>query len=91
MPAEIQAVRVGPWQLVAWPGEVFAEFALKVRRLYSNAYIITLANGELQGYLVTDDAARNQTYEAANAVFASPAAGNALVAATLELLHTSAG
>ncbi|MCH2115719.1 MAG: neutral/alkaline non-lysosomal ceramidase N-terminal domain-containing protein [Pirellulales bacterium] len=89
MPAEIQAIGIGPWTFVGWPGEVFVEFALEVRKHYPNAFIITLANGDLQGYLVTADAVKNKTYEAGNAVFASPDSGELLVANTLELLKDS--
>ena len=28
MPAEIQLICIGPWSFVAWPGEIFVEFAL---------------------------------------------------------------
>ncbi len=90
LPAEIGLVRVGPWYFVTWPGEVFAEFALQVRKHFPNAHVITLANGELQGYLATAEAVRDGTYEAANSIFASPAAGDALVNATLELIESHA-
>ena len=76
----------GGWSLVAWPGEVFVEFALRIREQYPNAFVITLANGELQGYLVTAEAVEQNCYEAGNAIFASPAAAEKLVDATLALL-----
>jgi hypothetical protein len=76
----------GGWSLVAWPGEVFVEFALQLRQLYPDAFVITLANGELQGYLVTAEAVEQNCYEAGNAIFASPAAAEKLVDATLGLL-----
>jgi neutral ceramidase len=83
MPAEIQALRVGPWRFVGWPGEVFVEYSLAVKAQAPDTYIISLANGELQGYITTAEAAQEGGYEASNAVFA-PEAGWALVRATLD-------
>ena len=53
--------------------------------------MISLANGELQGYLVTEEAVRQRHYEATNALFASPEAGNRLVSVTLGLLEGRRG
>jgi hypothetical protein len=87
LPAEIQVVEIGPWLFVGWPGEVFAEFAIDLRQTHLNARVITLANGELQGYLVTEEAVRNRAYEASNSVFASPKSGEILLAETRGLLE----
>ncbi len=89
MPAEIQAIRINSRQFVAWPGEIFIEFALELRQMFPGAVVITLANGELQGYLVTEEAVVRSWYESANAIFDSPQAGNRLVAATHALLTDS--
>jgi len=89
MPAEIQVLRIGPWRFVGWPGEVFVEFALELRTQFSDAYVITLANGELQGYLVTEEAVAEGGYEASNALFKSPDGGAMLVAATKEIIRRS--
>ena len=86
MPAEIMVMHIGPWSFVGWPGETFVEFALEVKSLHPNCHVISLANGELQGYLVTEEAVRQGGYEASNALFASPEAGMLLVKKTLELL-----
>lgn len=86
LPVEVQVVRIGDTPFVCWPGEVFVEFALAVRERYPAAQVITLANGDLQGYLVTQAAVDEGAYEAGNAIFASPEGGNILVEATLELL-----
>jgi hypothetical protein len=88
MPVEIQAIRLGRWTFVGWQGEVFVEFGLQVRQSHPDAYIISLANGELQGYLVTADAVAEHGYEASNALFRSPDSGNLLVQRTLDLLRT---
>jgi neutral ceramidase len=87
MPAEIQLMRVGPRFFVGWPGEEFVEFALKVKAQYPNCCVISMANGELQGYLVTEEATRRRWYEGMNSLFSSPEAGMALVNVTLELLR----
>ncbi len=58
----------------------------EVKAPHPNCYVISLANGELQGYLVTEEAVRERWYEAMNSLFASPEAGMALVGTTLELL-----
>jgi len=87
MPAEIQVIVVGPWRFVGWPGEVFVDYGLAIKRRHADAYVISLANGELQGYIVTVEAAREGGYEASNAVFA-PQSGEALVEKTTRLLQS---
>lgn len=86
LPAEIQVVRIGPRCFVAWPGEVFIEFSLELQRRYPDAVLITLANGELQGYLVTAEAVAKSWYESGNAIFASPDSANQMLEASYELL-----
>jgi hypothetical protein len=86
MPAEITLMRIGSWSFVGWPGEAFVEFSLQVKAMHRNCYIISLANSQLEGYLVTEEAVRQGFYEALNALFASPQAGLAMVEATHELL-----
>ena len=86
MPAEIQALRVGPWTFVGWPGEVFVEHTLMLKALAPDTFVISLANGELQGYIATEEAAAEGGYEATNALFA-PASGSLLVKETLQLLR----
>jgi len=86
LPAEVQVIDIGPWTFVGWPGEVFVEFALQVRKQHPNAFVITLANGETQGYLVTQQAVDNNWYEATNAIFQSPQSPQALVDQTMKML-----
>ena len=86
LPAEIQVIKIGDWAFVGWQGEIFIEYALEVKRHRPNTFIISMANGELQGYIVTEDAAREGGYEASNALFDYPA-GNIFVQKTLELLR----
>ena len=87
-PAEIQVIEVGPWKFVHWPGEFFVEYALEVKAAVPQAFVVTLANGELQGYIVTPEAVARGVYEAGNAVFAA-ANGRRVVAATLDLLRAT--
>jgi neutral ceramidase len=86
MPAEIQAIAIGPWVFVGWAGEVFIEFALEVIRACPQAFLIAYANGETDGYLVTAEAAAEGGYEAASGIFISPESGERLVKRTLECL-----
>jgi hypothetical protein len=88
LPAEVQVISLGKWNFVAWPGEMFVEFGLEVKaRGPENTFVISYANGELQGYLVTAEAATEGGYESQNAIFASPQSGEMLVQKTLELLQ----
>jgi len=87
LPAEVQVISVGPWNFVALPGELFIEFALEIEANSPNTHVITLANGELQGYLVTEEALREGGYEASNALFKSPDSGRKLVQVASELLN----
>ena len=84
-PAEVQVIAIGPWKFVTWPGEFFVEYALEVKARSPQTFVITLANGELQGYIVTPAAVAIGSYEAGNALF-SPANGRRVVDATLALV-----
>jgi hypothetical protein len=90
MPAEVQLIRVGPWAFVGWPGEVFVEHALALKAHAPDTFVISLANGELQGYIATEAAVAEGGYETTNALFA-PAAGRVLVEASLALLGDTTG
>lgn len=85
LPAEVQVVTVGPWAFAAWPGELFVEYGLAAKRERPGLYVISLANGELQGYIATEQAVAEGGYEATNCLFA-PAAGQLFVDETLRLL-----
>jgi hypothetical protein len=89
LPAEVQVFRVGPWAFVGWPGECFVEYALEVKARDPSAFIISLANGEFQGYIVTEEAAAEGGYEASNALFDGPRSGRLLVETALKLLAKS--
>lgn len=85
-PAEIQVIRVGPWCFVGWPGEFFVEYGLALKtRAAEGTFLVTLANGELQGYIATPKAVEAGLYEATNAVF-DAGNGERFVERTLELI-----
>ena len=85
-PIEVQAVRIGDGYLAGLPGELFAEYALEIKRRFAGrVFAVSLVNGELQGYIVTPQAAAEGCYESLTSLF-RPEAGIVLVAATLEAL-----
>jgi hypothetical protein len=84
--AEVQVFRLGDLFIAAWPGEQFVEYGLELKqRAGVRAFVISLANGELQGYIVTPQAAAAGGYEAAFALF-KPQAGECLLQAALNLI-----
>lgn len=85
LPAEIQVFGIGPWTFVGWQGEVFVEFALEVKARHPDTFVISLANGDLGGYVVTPESARQGCYEAFNTLL-DPQAGRLLVQETLDML-----
>ncbi len=85
LPGEVQILKVGRWSFVGWPGELFVEYALAVKDRCQDTFVISLANGELQGYIVTEEAAQEGGYEASNSLF-SPQSGKILADTTLRML-----
>ena len=85
--AAIQVVRIGDRILAGWPCEIFTEYALALKaRAPMKAHAICLANGELQGYIVTPEAMQAGGYEAANSLFL-PETGEQLVTKSVELIE----
>ncbi|MCD4770155.1 MAG: neutral/alkaline non-lysosomal ceramidase N-terminal domain-containing protein [Bacteroidales bacterium] len=85
LPAEIQVIGIGPWTFIGWQGEIFVEYSLKIKEKCKHVFIVSLANGDLQGYIVTPEAAGKGGYEASNSIF-DHESGAILVAETLQLL-----
>ncbi len=84
--AEVQVFRIGNCSVVGLPGEQFVEYALQVKReAPARTFVVSLANGELQGYIVTPETGRQPSYEAAFALFA-PESGRRLVDAAIHLV-----
>ena len=86
MPAEVQVFSIGEWRFVAWPGEVFIEYGLNVKERLPNTFVISLANGTLQGYISTPEAIAAGGYEAFSGIFA-PESGQMLADKTLEIIN----
>ncbi len=85
VPSDLQLLRIGDVDLVGLPGECFTEYALEIkRRATRRTFVISLTNGDLQGYIVTPEAVTAGGYEATNAVFAAES-GKVLVTAALEM------
>ena len=89
LPAEIQIIRIGHYFFAAWPGEIFIEYALALKKSFRNIFLITLANGELQGYVATKDAEEKGLYEASNSIF-DYSSGEILVDETIKLINAQA-
>ena len=81
---------MGPWAYAAWPGELFVEYGLAAKRGRPGLSVISLANGELQGYVATEQAVAEGGYESTNCLFA-PRAGQLFVEETLRLLERLSG
>jgi hypothetical protein len=87
--AEVQVFGIDQLSIVAWPGEQFVEYGLDLkRRAGRRAFVISLANGELQGYIVTPEAAEAGSYESSFSLF-QPQAGECLIAKSLCLMEES--
>jgi hypothetical protein len=89
-PIEVQAVRIGDGFLVGLPGELFVEYALEIKhRSRQRVFVVSLVNGELQGYVVTPEAAAQGCYESLTALF-RPESGRLLVEAALDAVASLA-
>ena len=84
LPAEIQIIKIGDYSFVGWQGEIFIEFGLEVKNKISNSFVISCANGEMQGYIVTKEASEEGGYEASNALF-DHTSGKTFVDETIKL------
>lgn len=87
-PTELQALKIGDAFLAGWPGELFVEYGLELKRRLpgGRTFIVTMANGELQGYIPTEQAVKEGAYEAGFRMF-QPEAGKIMVRATEKLLR----
>jgi len=85
-PFEVQVLRLGDANVVGFPGETFVEYALELkRRAPRKTFVTAYTNGELQGYIVTPEAAATGGYEAASSMF-EPEAGRVLIETALKML-----
>ena len=82
--AEVQVMQIGDAYFVGIPGEIFVEYALNLKsRSPKKTFAICLANGELQGYVTTEDA---DGYEADNSTL-SPETGDIIIDAAIDLIN----
>lgn len=87
LPVEVQVLEIAGRWFVCLPGELFVEYSLRLKeRSPAESFVIGLANGELQGYIVTEAAAVEGGYEAGNSLF-PPAAGARLIDEAIRLVH----
>jgi hypothetical protein len=84
----VQVLRIGNAFLAGWPGEIFVEYGLDLKRRAGKdrVFVACLVNGELQGYIVTPQAVSEGGYEATNAMF-SPETGERFIEATLAAIQ----
>ena len=80
---EVQVLRIGNTYIAAFPGEMFVEYSLRLKaEATGKTFAVCLANGEMQGYIVSEDASG---YEADNSLFTAET-GNIMVEAALKLI-----
>lgn len=87
--AQVTVLTVANHRIVVWPGEWFVEFQLELRGRHPDCFVMTMANGELQGYVVTEEAIRNRRYEAGNAVFDASSSAKRVLELTERLLRST--
>lgn len=86
-PVEVHVLRIGNVCVAGLPGECFTEYGLEIkRRAPVRTVVVSLVNGDLQGYIVTPEAAAAGGYEASNAIFA-PQSGRILVETALRMIE----
>ncbi|MCD6598696.1 MAG: neutral/alkaline non-lysosomal ceramidase N-terminal domain-containing protein, partial [Bacteroidales bacterium] len=87
LPAEINIIRIDDKYFVFLPGEMFVEYSLIIKENSpDNAFITSLSNGVLAGYIVTEEAEQEGGYEASNSIFPA-SAGKVLVNQVLDMLE----
>jgi hypothetical protein len=90
-PLEVQGLCIGKAMVIGLPGECFTEYALTIKRgAATRTFVVSLVNGDLQGYVVTPEASAAGGYEATNALFA-PESGGILVRTALAMAARLAG
>lgn len=72
-PAEVTRLVLGPWELLCVPGEWLTEPAQSLVSENPDSFVATLINGELQGYIASQEAIDNGWYESGSALFDGPA------------------
>lgn len=87
MPADVQVLKIGDCCLAGLPGEIFVEYGLQIKKFAPcKTFIVSLVNGDLQGYIVTEDVKESGGYEANNSLF-KPESGKIMVDTALKLVE----
>jgi len=74
LPVEIDVIGIGDNYFVFLPGEMFVEYSLRIKeKSPKKVFVVSLSNGVLAGYLVTEEAEQEGGYEASNSIFPAEA------------------
>ena len=74
LPAEIDVIGLDESHFVFLPGELFVEYSLILKeKSVVETFVVSLSNGVLAGYLVTEEAEQEGGYEASNSIFPAKA------------------
>lgn len=88
LPCELEVIELNDTALLMTQGELFVELGLEIKEKskYDKTFVVELVNGELPGYIYTEEALNDGGYEVGNSIFA-PEAGKKIVKAAVELLN----
>jgi hypothetical protein len=93
MPAEVTLLKLGRVEITCLPGEWLTGHLpglVPKDPTGREAYVATIINGELQGYIATEEAMVNGWYEAGSALFDGPLSA-AIVARAVHQLRNEIG
>ncbi|MHB1152938.1 MAG: neutral/alkaline non-lysosomal ceramidase N-terminal domain-containing protein [Eubacteriales bacterium] len=87
-PAEIQVISIGNHIIAGIPGEIFVEFALRIKTDSDaeTVFVFELANGCLPGYCINREAAFSESYESGNSML-TPEFGDKIADTVLDLIR----
>jgi len=88
LPIEIQVFKIGNCCLMAIQGEIFVKYTLAIEKAspFKQTFVITIANGFLPGYVVTEEASKKQLFEAGTSLM-KPETGKMIVESALNLIN----
>lgn len=87
-PIEVQAFRIGDACLVGLPGEIFVQYTLDIEKKspFKHTFVATVTNGRLAGYVVDQDSADKNLFEAGTSLM-TPHTGEMMAETARELLE----
>jgi len=90
-PTEVQVLRIADTFIASLPGELFVEFGLRLKkRAPGRAFVVTMSNSDLHGYITTPEAEAAGCYEAGFSTF-TPKAGTLLADTAVHLMKQLSG